>query len=389
MQSLGLYIHIPFCASKCAYCDFYSFAADEALKDAYTEALCRELAAWGGLLGRPVDTVYLGGGTPTLIGGARLARLLETAARFFPLAADAEVTLEANPADDLGEVLRAARQAGVNRLSLGVQSGIPAELARLGRRHTLADVERTAAAAAAVGIHNLSLDLMLAIPGQTLETLESSVAFLTRLNPKHISAYLLKVEEGTPFAAHRESLALPDDDQAADLYLAAVDMLQSRGYRQYEISNFSRPGYESRHNLRYWNCREYLGLGPAAHSFVNGRRFYYPRTVQDYIAGKGASAGIWKGMGVFPTADAPVPPQDEGPGGDPAEYAMLRLRLTDGLDFALFCQKYGRPPADEFINRAQRYVQAGYMRQDKNKLRFTPSGFLLSNPILADLLERV
>ena len=389
MQPLGVYIHIPFCASKCAYCDFYSFAAGEEQKEAYTEALCRELAAWSGLLKRTVDTVYLGGGTPTLLGGARLARLLETIARCFPLADKAEVTLEANPADDLGETLHAARQAGVNRLSLGVQSGIPTELTLLGRRHTLAHVERTVDAADAAGIHNISLDLMLAIPGQTPETLERTLNFFIGLGPKHISAYLLKVEEGTPFASRRESLALPDDDQAADLYLLAVDRLQSHGYGQYEISNFSQPGYESRHNLRYWNGGEYLGLGPAAHSFVNGRRFYYPRTVRDYIAGKGAPAGIWKQIGISPAVGTPVPPVDEGAGGDPAEYAMLRLRLTAGLNFALFCQKYGRPPDNELIARAQRYVQAGYMRQDEKGLCFTPSGFLLSNPILADLLEKV
>ena len=388
MAPIGLYLHIPFCASKCAYCDFYSFAASEETMDAYASALCRELAAWGRLAGGPVDTVYFGGGTPSLLGGGRLARILETADRCFPFVAGAEVTLEANPAsapaDGLAQTLRAARAAGVNRLSLGVQSGNPDELAVLGRRHSLSDVRRTVADARAAGIENISLDLMLAVPGQTPESLSASVDFLTGLSPAHISAYLLKIEEGTPFAARRKTFTFPDDDAAADLYLQAVKELGRRGYGQYEISNFARPGFESRHNLKYWNGEPYLGLGPAAHSFFNGCRFYYPRNVKNYISAAG-DPGVWKKLGLAP--GGPCPPLWEGPGGDPSEYAMLRLRLTAGLDFAAFREKYGRPPHASLFARAEKFLRAGYLTLDDARLAFTPAGFLLSNPILADLLD--
>lgn len=387
MSNLGLYLHIPFCASKCAYCDFYSFPAPAELLDAYTDALCRELAAWAPVCRSfQVDTVYLGGGTPSLLGGRRLARILERAAAGFSIAPGAEITLEANPADDLRPTLQAAAAAGVNRLSLGVQSGRQKELDFLGRRHTPADVRRTVADAAAVGISNLSLDLMLAIPGQTIESLESSIEFLTGLSPAHISAYLLKIEEGTPFYRRRDALPLPDEDTAADMYLLAVRELARRGYRQYEISNFARPGRESRHNLKYWKGEPYLGLGPAAHSYLSGRRFFYPRDVEGYIEGRGGSLDIWEKLGL----DAPpaaLPPLDEGPGGEPAEYAMLRLRLAEGLDFSLFAARFGRPPAAGLTERAARYVRAGYMRRENGRLCFTPEGFLLSNPILADLLD--
>ena len=389
MQTVGLYIHVPFCASKCAYCDFYSFPGSEEAMDAYTGAVLRELEAWGAPSELQADTVYFGGGTPSLLGGARLTRILERAACRFSLPAGAEVTLEANPADHLGPTLEAVCRAGVNRLSLGVQSGVPAELETLGRRHSLSDVARTAEDAARAGIGNLSMDLMLAVPGQTMESLLASLRFLTGFSPDHISAYLLKIEEGTPFFHRRENLILPNEDEAADFYLAAVRELERRGWRQYEISNFARPGKESRHNLKYWNAEPYLGLGPAAHSFLNGHRFYYPRDIKAYITGGPDRDGVLQKL--FPdTADpAPVPPLYEGPGGDPAEYAMLRFRLTEGLNFEKFAARYGRPPAAELLRRAERFIRAGYMRADGKRLSFTARGFLLSNPILADLLEEV
>lgn len=397
MIPIGLYIHAPFCAAKCAYCDFYSFEGSEEAMDAYTDALIRELDAWGASGALRADTVYFGGGTPSLLGGRRLARILERAAVRFSLPAGAEVTLEANPADQLGPTLEAARRAGVNRLSLGVQSGVPSELAALGRRHSLCDAARTAEDAARAGIDNLSVDLMLAIPGQTMDSLGASIEFLAGLLPAHVSAYLLKIEEGTPFFHRRDSLLLPDEDTAADLYLAAVRELEGRGWRQYEISNFARPGRESRHNLKYWNAAPYLGLGPSAHSFLEGVRFYYPRDVKAYLDGGPDRDRVLERLGRVGVAGSagsagpagPVPPLYEGEGGSPAEYAMLRFRLAEGLDFRLFRQKYGRPPADELFNRAARYVRAGYMRLNEKGLCLTPSGFLLSNPILADLLEEV
>lgn len=388
MQNIGLYVHVPFCASKCAYCDFYSFAGSPALMDAYTDALLRELDAWGAAGELRADTVYFGGGTPSLLGGERLARILERAAVRFSLSADAEVTLEANPADDLRLTLETVCRAGVNRLSLGVQSGAAAELTALGRRHSLDDVARTVEDAARAGIRNLSMDLMLALPRQTMESLGQSIKFLAGFAPEHISAYLLKIEEGTPFFDRREGLCLPDEDQAADMYLAAVKELEGLGWRQYEISNFALPGRESRHNLKYWNAEPYLGLGPAAHSFLQGIRFYYPRDVRAYLAGGPDRDGALKQLGMDGTG-SPSPPLLEGEGGGPAEYAMLRFRLAAGLDFGAFAARYGRPPHPGLVRRAERYLEAGYMRRTPEGLALTPTGFLLSNPILADVLEEV
>ena len=388
MQDIGLYIHVPFCASKCAYCDFYSFAGSPALMDAYTDALLRELDVWGAGGNLRADTVYFGGGTPSLLGGERLARILERAAACFSLSANAEVTLEANPADHLGPTLEAAGRAGVNRLSLGVQSGEPAELAVLGRRHSLDDVARTAEDAARAGIRNLSMDLMLALPGQTLEGLDRSIEFLAGFEPQHVSAYLLKIEEGTPFFDRREDLCLPGEDQAADMYLAAVEGLEKGGWRQYEISNFARPGRESRHNLKYWNAEPYLGLGPSAHSFLQGMRFYYSRDVKAYLDGGPDRDRVLERLGMKGEG-RPSPPLLEGEGGGPAEYAMLRFRLAAGLDFAAFAARYGRPPHPGLARRAERYLGAGFMRRTPNGLALTPTGFLLSNPILADVLEEV
>ncbi len=367
MGELGLYIHVPFCASKCGYCDFYSFPAEEAVQDAYTEAVCRDLAAAGARLGRKADTLYFGGGTPSLLGGARLVQILSAARAAFDLEG-AEITLEANPADDLAQLLTQAAEAGVNRLSLGVQSGVASELAVLGRRHTNADVVRTVADARAAGISNLSLDLMLGIPGQTPKSLTESVHFLLAQNPNHLSAYLLKIEPGTPFA-RRQFSDLPGEDEAAALYLQTVKALEAAGLRQYEISNFARPGCASRHNTKYWTGADYLGFGPAAHSFFGGGRFYYPRDLEAYLAGA-----------------APV---QDGAGGGLEETVMLRLRLTEGIRFAGLQQQFGFVPNRNMQQRMEWYAKAGYALLDESHFALTPKGFLVSNAIIGALLAEI
>ncbi len=368
---LGLYLHVPFCVSKCPYCDFYSTPAfDEDLLDRYTAALCRALDEAAAAHGEPADTLYFGGGTPSLLGGRRIARLIGRAAEDFGLFG-AEITLEANPADDLAAVFRDFRAAGGNRLSLGMQAANDRELHLLGRRHTHDMLCRTVEAAHAAGLSNLSLDIMLATPGQTDESVRQAADACVTLGATHASAYLLKIEPGTPFAARRDALCLPDDDAAADRYLLACEALEQAGYAQYEISNFAKPGCESRHNLKYWNAEPYIGLGPAAHSFVGGRRLCYPRDLAAFLAGE------------------PPVAEDDRPAvadGSAAEYAMLRLRLTEGLREDLFAARFGRP-----IPAAWRRAAAAFAPRltccDETGIRLTREGFLLENPLVARILE--
>ena len=293
--------------------------------DRYVAAMEQSIAHWGNTLATAADTVYLGGGTPSLLGGNRIARLIEAVDRAFPLTADAEITMEANPADELFDTLCAFRAAGGNRLSLGMQTACDSELADLGRRHRADQTARAVESARRAGIDNLSLDLMLALANQTVGHIDRSVEACRALGASHVSAYLLKIEPNTAFGACVPA-GLPDEDGAADLYLHACRALENAGYRQYEISNFARDGKHSRHNLKYWNGDDYLGLGPAAHSLIGGKRFSYPRDLMGFIDGN------------EPTA------QDSEPlAGSPEEYAILRLRLTEGLTEDGFQQKFGRP----------------------------------------------
>ena len=274
-KPLGLYIHIPFCKSKCIYCDFYSLPNSEEKMDRYVAALCSQLAEIAPrTAAHEVDTVYFGGGTPSWLGEKRLRQVLKTVEKHYRLAKNPEITLECNP-DSAGDwkVLRALRRAGFNRLSLGVQSADDEQLKTLGRPHTFAQAEEAAAAARKAKIKNLSLDLIYGLPGQTLESWKDTLEKTAALAPEHLSCYGLKVEEGTPLWDMRSGMDLPDDDLQADMYLWTVERLAELGYQQYEISNFARPGYESRHNLKYWTLEEYAGFGPGAHSDLGDVRY--------------------------------------------------------------------------------------------------------------------
>lgn len=365
-QPFGLYIHIPFCARKCDYCDFYSVTADDRLMDAYLSALCDGLRQWPQRLnGRRAVSLYLGGGTPILFGARRLCALLDKCVHYFGLE-QAEITLEANPNHTDYDTLLSLRRAGYNRISFGVQSAVDEELRQLTRAHTAAQAKEAILAAQRVGFENVSADLMLAIPNQTPQSMRQSVKFLSALNVTHISAYLLKIEEGTPFYTRRGTLPLPDEDETAELYLQAVEALTQAGYPQYEISNFARSGFACRHNLLYWDCREYLGLGPAAHSFINGQRLAYPRDLKAYLAGS--------------------EPELTGSGGEFEEYAMLRLRLNEGLVFEEARKRqYVFDPLD-LLKRAEPLQRYNLCTADEQGIRLTPEGFLVSNYCIGKLL---
>ena len=364
----GIYIHIPFCASKCPYCDFYSLAGvSDELKDAYVAALMREMHRVQDV---QADTLYFGGGTPAMLGGERLARLGRFAREQFDMPSHAEITLEANPADHLRETFLQFADAGGNRLSLGMQSSDAQILRVLGRRHTPSDVARTVADAQSVGIHNISLDMMLAVPSQTVQHIERDAKVCVDLGVHHVSAYLLKLEEGTPFFMQKAQLDLPDEDTAAELYLAAAEALETHGYAQYEISNFSHEGMESRHNLKYWDGAPYLGFGPAAHSFANGERYAYPRDIEAFIRGN-------------------TPVKEEGSdlaAGDEREYEMLRLRLTAGLQERVFLERFGKPLPTAWREAAARLPKS-LVKTDENGIAFTREGFLVSNTLIACILN--
>lgn len=369
----GLYIHVPFCAGKCPYCDFYSVTPTGEIMDAYLRRTLALAEEYGRACGKTADTVYFGGGTPSLLGAGRLSALLDGLAKHFSIAPGAEVTCEVNPGSVDGPFFQALRAGGFNRVSMGLQSANPEELRLLGRKHTPGDVQSAVEAARAAGFGNLSLDLMLALPGSTGESLLRSVGFAAGLGPEHISAYLLKIEPGTPFAGRQ--LALPDDDAAADQYLLMVEELAGRGFQQYEISNFARPGFESRHNLCYWRYGEYLGLGPAAHSFYEGRRFYWPRDLAGYLKGN------------LPLPERPGAALTQAEALE--EFAMLNLRLARGLRLADCRERFGARGEELF-----REISAKAARCPKELLvstgdaiAFTARGFLVSNALLVRLLE--
>lgn len=365
---IGLYLHVPFCKRKCAYCDFYSSFVSDKLLDEYTKRLITVIKTRGGEIHRPVNTVYIGGGTPSLLGD-RLITVMNAVRASFSVSGNAEITLELNPDGNIKEILSAAKRAGVNRLSVGAQSGNNEMLKTLGRTHTAEDTAAAVRLARSCGFNNISLDLMIALPGSDIKSLESDLEFLSGFCAPHISVYILKVEENTAFYKRRGTLDLPDGDGAAEQYLFMCGYLEKRGYRHYEISNFCLENYESRHNLKYWNCDEYLGIGAAAHSFIDGKRFFYPRSIKAFLSGE--------------------PPIADGNGGDRDEYIMLRLRLSLGVNFAEYRRRFGSDLPEGFIKAAERLKSIGLVKITEDAVAITDRGMPVSNSIITELLENI
>ena len=373
---LGIYVHIPFCRSKCRYCDFYSLPeARERLMDEYLQAICTHIKESGALApGYRVDTVYFGGGTPTLFGAEGLAGIMNTIRKAFDVDAAAEITFEANPDSVTPKLLRRLRAEGFNRVSLGIQSDDDAILRTIGRPHTYRQAQRAVEEIRRAGFQNLSVDLMYGLPGQSLEGWQQTVENVLKLQPEHISCYGLKLEEGTPLYEQQEQYDLPDDDTQADMYLQAVEQLAVKGYRQYEISNFARRGMASRHNLKYWNGGEYLGFGPDASSDFAGCRFSAVRDIKAYIA------GITTGGQVLREHQQLHSRERAG------EYLMLRLRTSAGISRSEYEKRYllSFEPLGKILDLAVRHGLARQTVDDGYAL--TAKGFLVSNSILSDLL---
>lgn len=377
--SLGIYIHIPFCRSKCDYCDFYSLAGQENRMDDYQRALLAHLKETAfAARGFVVDTVYFGGGTPSYYGARRLRELLSAVKKHYKVDKNAEITCEANPDSADFDALRTLRKVGFNRLSLGLQTACQTELEAVHRPHTVEQGDAAVAAARKAGFANLSLDLIYGLPAQTVSSWWNTVEHALSLAPEHLSCYGLKVEEGTPLAirvaAGRERLL--SEDAQADLYLWTVNRLAQAGYGQYEISNFARPGFASRHNLRYWLTQPYIGFGPGAHSDFGGRRYAWVRDLEGYIR------GVLEGGRLLDSED--LIPQEERS----SEYLMLRLRTAQGIEEWEYRGNYFMDfgPIEE---RLRYFAAQGWAEKTpQGRWRFTPKGFLVSNQLLADLLER-
>lgn len=337
---------------------------DASDKDMYTISLVESMENWSDKLGRKADTLYLGGGTPSILGGENIAMLTRRAKNLFGV--DGEITVECNPSAVEEDFFEAVADAGVNRISLGVQSVIESERKKLGRFSDREIIEKRIEQCKTAGIKNISLDVMLGVQEQTMKSFDETLDFCIASGATHISAYMLKIEEGTPYYKKKDSLNLPNDDEVADMYLAMSEKLRANGFEHYEISNFARSGLEGKHNLKYWNCEEYLGLGPSAHSFIDGKRFFYPRDIE-----------------YFKNGGEPIP---DGNGGDEEEYIMLRLRLKDGIVFEDFEKRFEKIFPRDIIKKTERFIENGLMKCDDKSMALTEKGFLLSNLIIAEFI---
>lgn len=372
MKSLGLYLHIPFCRSKCLYCDFCSFPTrSKETVERYVERLCRDLTEQAPRCREhEVNSIYFGGGTPTLLSEGQFTRVARVLVDRYHVSPDCEWTAECNPATGSPALFRAMREIGFNRLSIGLQSTHPNELRALGRLHDFEGFRRTWEEAREAGFDNLNADVMFGVPHQTPESFRETLERVSELNPEHLSAYALTIEDGTPLSRMAPSLPMPNEDDTAAMYLGMIDFLASRGLRQYEISNFAKKGYQSRHNCKYWNTEEYLGFGPAAHSDFGGVRFGNSRDLDAYL----------RGETIVRETNVPSPAEREN------EYVMLRMRLCDGLSDDAFRARFGHG-ADAFFGRLARYIGGGFVQRTERGMAFTPKGFLVSNAILSEVVD--
>jgi oxygen-independent coproporphyrinogen III oxidase len=381
--SFSLYVHIPYCESKCPYCDFNSYAARGWPEADYTQALIAELRGRASQVpwaGNQIRTVFFGGGTPSLFKPASLGRMLDEANRLFGIESDAEITAEANPGTVDQDKLRGMRAAGINRISFGAQSFNPSTLQFLGRIHTAEQTVAAVEQARAAGFAQLNLDLIFAVPGQSVDDVANDIAAAAALGPDHLSAYNLTFEEGTAFGAALKAgrmRALPEEQQA-QMYAMVRRELPRRGYAMYEISNYARPGCEARHNLTYWRGESYLGIGAGAHSYAAagpaGRRWWNERLPAVYI-GKALRGGIAEAGSETPDAALSA-----------SEFTFLNLRLTEGLDLSRFADRFGVTFEEHFGPRLARLIDGGLLLREGNRVRLSERGLELADSVFAEFL---
>ena len=369
---LELYVHIPFCVRKCQYCDFLSGPSDEETKDRYIEALLKEIRAAEHTEDYEIVSVFIGGGTPSALKAEAIASIMRTLQEKFFFCEDAEVTIEANPGTVDPEKLTIYRNVGINRLSLGLQSTDAEELKLLGRIHSYEEFLKSYEWAREAGFSNINIDLMFAIPGQTGEAWRQHLYQVAELNPEHISAYSLIIEEGTPFA--EQNLDLPDEDTEYQMYEDTAEILERYGYRQYEISNYAKQGYMCRHNAGYWQRLEYLGFGLGASSLYGGMRFSNTHQMQEYLKESRNPDQIRKDVTVLSRNE-----QIE-------EFMFLGLRMTEVISEKKFEENFNVRIMDIYGDILQKYEETGFMEHIETKWRLTRKGIHVSNHILADFL---
>lgn len=376
MEKLSIYIHIPFCVRKCEYCDFYSLC-DLSLTSDYVDALITQIKDFRSeVKNRIVDTVYFGGGTPSLLSGEEIMRILKTVRSVFRVSDEAEITMEANPGTLDPEKLSSYHAAGVNRLSIGLQSADPEELKRLGRIHTREEFENSFLLARLEGFQNINVDIMYAIPNQTEKTLSDTLDYVIALDPDHISFYGLKIESGTPFGRDETiGSSLPVEDVQADMYLNSAQKLEEAGFLQYEISNFSKPGFECNHNLKNWKCKEYLGFGPAAHSFFEGKRFSYKKAIRTFIEDPLQRTNLMEDC------------EEQTPRDIAKQFVMLGFRLRQGIDIQEYSERFGDDFEARYLEKMTPFIERQYILRTKNGYRLSRCGLLISNYILSELID--
>lgn len=375
-KRLGIYIHIPFCKSKCAYCDFYSGNFSAADREEYLFCLVEHIKRLAPTADDyAVDSIFLGGGTPTVIGGEGIARIGEALSIAFHLSRDTEFSVEANPGTVERADLGTMKRAGVNRISFGLQSSHDSELKALSRIHSYSEFLSAYSDARNAGFDNINIDLMYGLPDQTVDSFAETVERVSALSPEHLSLYGLKIEDGTPFGRMRDRLVLPDEDSEYEMYLMAADLLGAAGYRHYEISNYAKPGQECRHNLKYWDALEYIGFGPSAYSYFGGRRYGYIGDLTEYIAA--VKAGC-----------EPIEYSEEITEKDrEAEYIMLRLRLRDGITRGDFYDRFGIDFAEKYREKLSKYISLGIMENDRDRYYLGDRGMYVSNTVISDIAE--
>ena len=363
----GLYIHVPFCVHKCRYCDFVSYCGRNEIYDSYIEALIAEMKEYRG---SRVDTVFIGGGTPTALNSFQLDKLCKAINDNFNISSECEFTSEANPGTLDYEKVRALLDNGVNRISLGVQSFNDCELREIGRIHDAQTAYNTVELLNKYGFDNISIDLMTALPNQSMESLMNSLKIAVQLPLKHISAYSLIIEDGTPIAeaCERGEINLPNDDEDRDMYAAAKHFLKENGFYQYEISNYAKPGYESRHNIKYWQCKEYFGIGAAAHSYVDGVRFSNTAVLEDYIKGNYRSG-----------EKEILMPDDKI-----FEFIIMGMRMNIGINMNEFKNRFGISIQDKYGELLNKFESGGFIEIIGEYIRFTDRGRDVSNSILCE-----
>ncbi len=377
MGEIGLYLHIPFCVRKCAYCDFLSFPAGEEMKKIYASALIREIRGYRNAAeDSKVTSIFLGGGTPSLMPVRQLRAVFQAIYDTFPVDKDAEITMEMNPGT-VNEALMSFVFDSVNRVSLGMQSAVDEELVTLGRIHTFEDVRKSVELLRESGVKNLNLDLMSGIPGQTEASWARTLSAAVSLGPEHISAYSLIVEEGTPFFRMKEegSLVLPDEETERRMYTMTRDVLARSGYAQYEFSNYAREGFRCRHNIRYWKRGDYLGFGVGAASLFRGSRWSNTRDVDEYIRLSPDPGALVRGM------------ERLNKRAEIEEYMFLGLRMTEGVSSAAFREAFGVEIRDLYGDVIDRQIRSGLMDEPKEgTFRLTDRGIDISNVVLAEYL---